>query len=113
MEQYFYRLDALPDKCLVAQPCQSTKVNVTLWTFVYLNYIIAVCHRGGVLTPGAAFADTSLLDRLQCRGLQFTVIEKCWWDESKNDSIVFVLYCFSALFLFMLWLFILRFLLMF
>ena len=30
-----------------------------------------------MLTPGAAFADTSLLDRLQGRGMQFTVVEKC------------------------------------
>lgn len=34
-------------------------------------------HSGGVLTPGAAFAETSLLERLQCRGLQFAVVEKC------------------------------------
>jgi len=36
-----------------------------------------VCDSGGVLTPGAAFAETSLLERLQRRGMQFTVVEKC------------------------------------
>jgi len=39
--------------------------------------MIVTCDRGGVLTPGAAFADTSLLERLQCRGIQFSVVEKC------------------------------------
>jgi len=39
--------------------------------------VIAMCHRGGVLTPGAAFAETSLLERLQRHGMQFNVIEKC------------------------------------
>lgn len=34
-------------------------------------------HGGGVLTPGAAFAETSLIERLQRRGMQFTVVEKC------------------------------------
>jgi len=39
--------------------------------------VVAVCRcSGGVLTPGAAFANTGLLQRLQNRGIQFTVVEK-------------------------------------
>jgi len=53
--------------------------------------VIAMCHRGGVLTPGAAFAETSLLERLQRHGMQFNVIEKCWW--MKMDDSFAVFYC--------------------
>jgi len=50
------------------------------WFYIFLiSDMIVTCDRGGVLTPGAAFADTSLLERLQCRGIQFSVVEKCWW----------------------------------
>ena len=31
-------------------------------------------HRGGVLTPGAAFAGTTLIDRLKKHGVNFSVV---------------------------------------
>lgn len=38
--------------------------------------LLLCCFRGGVLTPGAAFAETSLIDRLESHGLRFSTIEK-------------------------------------
>jgi len=39
-------------------------------------YYMFLCHcSGGVLTPGAAFAETNLMDRLESHGVHFATVE--------------------------------------
>ncbi|XP_063078581.1 saccharopine dehydrogenase b [Engraulis encrasicolus] len=57
-----------PEPGYVATPILMVQAAMTL-----LNEPHALPDRGGVFTPGSAFARTSLIQRLQQRGLQFTV----------------------------------------
>ena len=44
------------------------------FNFLIENLFFLSCSRGGVYTPGAAFAKTTLIDRLNTYGIQFSVI---------------------------------------
>ncbi|XP_031586758.1 saccharopine dehydrogenase-like oxidoreductase [Oreochromis aureus] len=58
-----------PEAGYVATPIAMVQAALTL-----LNEAAAVPKKGGVYTPGAAFAKTTLVDRLNKHGIQFSVI---------------------------------------
>lgn len=45
------------------------KIDFTFFTVCFTGF-----HRGGVYTPGATFAKTTLIDRLNKHGIQFSVL---------------------------------------
>ncbi|XP_047219353.1 saccharopine dehydrogenase-like oxidoreductase [Girardinichthys multiradiatus] len=58
-----------PEAAYVATPIAMVQAALTI-----LNEPAALPKRGGVYTPGAAFAKTTLIDRLNKHGIQFSVI---------------------------------------
>ncbi|MEQ2290266.1 hypothetical protein AMECASPLE_001645 [Ameca splendens] len=58
-----------PEAGYVATPIAMVQAALTI-----LNEPAALPKRGGVYTPGAAFAKTTLIDRLNKHGIQFSVI---------------------------------------
>ena len=41
-----------------------------------LTYVSCIFASGGVLTPGAAFAETTLIERLDKAGVRFLTVEE-------------------------------------
>jgi short subunit dehydrogenase-like uncharacterized protein len=40
------------------------------------SYVLCTFSSGGVLTPGAAFAETTLIERLDKAGVRFVTVEE-------------------------------------
>uniref|UniRef100_A0A0B6Y7D7 Saccharopine dehydrogenase NADP binding domain-containing protein n=1 Tax=Arion vulgaris TaxID=1028688 RepID=A0A0B6Y7D7_9EUPU len=85
------RADKTPDKILtskilgpepgyVATPIFMTQAAVTL-----LKEKDKITQRGGVLTPGAAFWNTSLIDRLQAHNIKFITVSDSSSTDKKNE----------------------------
>jgi len=39
-----------------------------------MDLVVCYCYRGGVYAPGAAFAKTTLIERLTRRGITFEIL---------------------------------------
>ena len=51
---------------------------------VLLNEIDKLPARGGVLTPGAAFIETSIIEKLQKDGVNFKIIQTKQFERKSN-----------------------------